>query len=55
MKKELTREELIAEIAPKGLAESFLETFTTEELRDGYLSFDGPYIYLTALHNARNN
>ncbi|MGV8944878.1 MAG: hypothetical protein ACOH1N_00485 [Lutibacter sp.] len=52
---ELTRKELIEKITALGLSESFLERFTTEELRDAYLSFDGPYKYLTGLDSARRN
>ena len=52
---ELSREELIERIAALGLAKSFLETFTTEELREAYLSVDGAYKYLTGLDALRNN
>jgi hypothetical protein len=49
----MTREELINKIMSLGLAKSFLETFTTEELNTAFNSFDGPYKYLTGLDSAR--
>jgi hypothetical protein len=51
----MTKEELIEKITALGLAEAFLETFTTEELREGYFSFDGPYKFLLGLDIARKS
>ena len=51
----MTREELINKIMSLGLAKSFLETFTTEDLMTAFRSLDGPYKYLTGLDAARKN